>query len=109
VSHKKLLKDARSKHSLANSLENIKCEIPANSLYTIRFEDLVSNPRDEMTSIFNFLQLESSKVSNASYQNIIDGINKLHISRYSLTAEEYSRIETESRSFCKKYGYDIRE
>lgn len=94
---------------LSNSFENIKSEIPANSLYTIRFEDLVSNPRKELESIFNFLQLESSKVSNASYQKIIDGINKLHISSYSLTAEEYSRIATESKSFCENYGYDIRE
>ena len=64
---------------LANSFEMSTKEIPANSLYTIIFEDLVNKPREEMVSIFKFLQLESPMISEVCYENIKNGIYKSNI------------------------------
>ena len=64
---------------LANSFEMSTKEIPANSLYTISFEDLVNSPREEMVSIFKFLQLESPMISEVCYENIKNGIYKSNI------------------------------
>jgi hypothetical protein len=90
---------------LSKTFERNKSAIPSNSLYTIRFEDLVNNPIEEIASVFKFLQLESSNVSEVCYSNLTQAISKSNINKYSLTVEEYRRIAIETRAFCRDYGY----
>ena len=90
--------------SASSGLERINSDLS----YTIRYEDLTSNPIECMHEVFNFLKLSSSKELENNIIDYVKPSNKKHW-KEKYTKEEYNLLLVHIEKSLIKSGYSVNE
>lgn len=73
----------------------------ADHLYVIRYEDLVTNPKNEIARLGEFLKLDPDQFDTS----IVSGA-KVGSYKHRLTVEQIAEVEANAGPFLTQLGYD---
>lgn len=72
------------------------------SFHEVRYEDILANPEDEISKLFQFLELPPVTAQNQAFQQRIGEVGVLwHKNEY----EDFNVVESICRDNMRKYGY----
>jgi len=86
--------------------EEDKSLIESNRLFEIRYEDLVSEPIDQLRALYDHLELGDFEEVLPRLLTYLDELRDYKTNRYELPAEKFDRITDMWGDVIRRYGYD---
>jgi hypothetical protein len=90
-------------------LEATRTLIDAGQFYELRYEDLSSNPVEQMEALYKFLELGDFEIVRPAVERYADRSKRYRTNHYALDAPTRDEIARRWAACFEKYGYETNE
>lgn len=91
---------------LYGAFERQRALIPEGQFCEVRYEDIVTNPVQQLASIYHALDMGDFEAARPAVQQHVDSLSDYRAGSNELSAEQRAQVAQRWQSYFAKYGYD---
>lgn len=92
-----------------DAFEDQRERLPADSLYEVKYEDLVANPLGELERIYQELNIKGFEEARPQFEAYLNAQSDYQPNRHRLDPDLVAEIKSNWSGFIERYGYDDEE